>query len=57
MAAIVDPEKCTACETCIPSCPLEAITIQDAVAVIDENTCGDCGACVDTCPTEAITMP
>jgi len=57
MAAVVDPEKCTACETCVESCPLDAISMQDGVAVVDAETCGDCGACVDACPTEAITLP
>ena len=57
MAAVVDPEKCTACETCVESCPLDAISMQDGVAVVDQETCGDCGACVDACPTEAITLP
>jgi len=57
MAAVVDPEKCTACETCVESCPLDAISMQDGVAVVDQETCGDCGACIDACPTEAITLP
>lgn len=56
MAAIVDAEKCTGCETCIESCPLDAITIQDCIAVVDKDTCGDCGACVDVCPVEAISV-
>lgn len=56
MTAIVDAEKCTACESCVEACPLEAIEIKDDVAVVDEDTCGDCGACVDVCPVEAITL-
>ena len=56
MAAVVDKEKCTGCETCIESCPLDAIKMQDGLAVVDADTCGDCGACVDVCPTEAISM-
>jgi Fe-S-cluster-containing hydrogenase component 2 len=56
MAAVVDKEKCTGCETCVESCPLDAIKMQDGIAVIDADTCGDCGACVDVCPTEAISM-
>jgi len=56
MPAVVDPKKCTACESCVESCPLEAITMNDEVAVVDEETCGDCGACVDACPVEAITL-
>jgi NAD-dependent dihydropyrimidine dehydrogenase PreA subunit len=56
MAAVVDPEKCTGCETCVDSCPLDAISMKDDLAVIDADTCGDCGACVDVCPVEAISL-
>jgi len=56
MAAVVDAEKCTGCESCLESCPLDAIEMKDDLAVIDEETCGDCGACVDACPVEAISM-
>ena len=56
MAAVVDKEKCTGCESCLDSCPLDAITMDGDVAVIDEDACGDCGSCVDVCPVEAISM-
>jgi heterodisulfide reductase subunit A-like polyferredoxin len=56
MAAAVDKGKCTGCETCIESCPLEAISMQEGVAVVDDQTCGDCGACIDACPAEAISL-
>ncbi len=56
MAAVVDAEKCTGCESCVDSCPLDAIEMQDNLAVVDADTCGDCGACVDACPVEAISM-
>jgi heterodisulfide reductase subunit A-like polyferredoxin len=56
MAASIDPEKCTGCETCIDSCPLDAISMQDGTAHVDPETCQDCGACTDACPTEAITL-
>ena len=56
MPAVVDKEKCTGCESCLDSCPLDAITMDGEVAVIDEETCGDCGSCVDVCPVEAISM-
>jgi NAD-dependent dihydropyrimidine dehydrogenase PreA subunit len=56
MPAVVNPEKCTGCETCVESCPLDAIAMKDSLAVVDADTCGDCGACVDVCPVEAIAM-
>ena len=56
MPAVVDKEKCEGCEDCVPVCPTEAITMQDAKAVIDPELCEDCEACIDVCPTEAISM-
>lgn len=56
MTAIVDAEKCTGCESCVESCPLEAIEMRDEIAVVDEETCGDCGTCIDACPVEAISL-
>jgi heterodisulfide reductase subunit A-like polyferredoxin len=56
MAASVNAEKCTGCEECISSCPLDAIAVADSIAKIDPETCGDCGACVDVCPSEAISL-
>ena len=43
MATSVNPEKCTGCEECVESCPLDAIAVKDGVASIDPETCGDCG--------------
>jgi len=56
MPAKVDADACTGCESCLDSCPVEAISMEGDVAVIDNDTCSDCGACVDSCPVEAISM-
>jgi len=56
MTAIVDPELCTGCESCVEACPLDAIEMQDDIAKVDPETCGDCGACVEVCPVEAISV-
>ena len=50
----VDADECVGCETCVPVCPVEAISMQDGIAVIDQDTCTECEACVPTCPVEAI---
>ena len=56
MAAIVDSKKCNACETCVDSCPVEAIEMNGEVAVINADDCTDCETCIDACPEEAISM-
>ncbi len=53
--ARVDEDACTACETCLDRCQMEAITVDD-VAVVDEARCIGCGLCVTTCPGEAIRL-
>ena len=47
-------DKCTACGTCKPECPVEAISEGDPIYVIDPDLCTDCGACAAVCPVEAI---
>ena len=56
MAAVIDKEKCTGCETCVEACPSEAITMVEGKAQVDADACVDCGICVDECSVEAITM-
>ncbi|KDE56483.1 MULTISPECIES: 4Fe-4S binding protein [Methanoculleus] len=56
MAAIIDPELCTGCETCVDACPAGAIRMEDAKAKIDAGLCIDCGTCVDECPSGAIRL-
>ena len=56
MPAVVDPETCTGCESCVDTCPEEAISMQDDIAVVDADTCTDCETCVESCPVEAISM-
>lgn len=56
MAAVVDKNKCTGCESCIEACPSEAIKMKDGKACVDADNCVDCGVCVGECPVEAISM-
>jgi ferredoxin len=48
-------DACLACGTCVPECPVEAISEGDPIYLIDAAKCTDCGACVAVCPAEAIT--
>jgi len=56
MAAKVDANACSGCETCVSACPTEAISMKDGVAVVNADDCVECGACVGECPVEAISM-
>ncbi len=56
MPAVVDQAKCTGCEACVDSCPVDAISMVNDKAKVSEDDCIDCGQCVDECPVEAIEM-
>ncbi len=47
--------ECTACGSCIDSCPTEAIKEGDPKYTINADECVDCGSCEDTCPVSAIS--
>ncbi len=49
----VNKDKCTSCETCVASCPYDAIVIKDGKAEITE-LCQACRACLSVCPEGAI---
>ncbi|MGE4589302.1 MAG: FAD-binding protein [Acidaminococcaceae bacterium] len=55
MSIIVDGEKCIACEACVSTCPVGAISMVEGKAAIDQDKCISCGACVSGCPVEAIS--
>ena len=58
--AIVDPEHCGGCATCIGLCPYGATelkTVDDKlVASVNEAKCKGCGTCGSACPSGAIKM-
>lgn len=53
------PEECTGCNTCLPHCPTQAISIQDGEYWINPVLCNNCEGfypepqCRVICPTEA----
>ncbi len=52
--AYVITDECTACGTCVDSCPSEAILEGDPIYKIDQDACVECGQCVEACPVSAI---
>jgi len=53
--AEVDSEKCTACETCVDYCQMDAIRVDDS-AQVDPKRCIGCGLCITACEFDAITL-
>jgi len=50
----IDENLCIACGSCVPYCPMKAISLGD-VAVIDRDECVECGTCARArvCPVDA----
>jgi heterodisulfide reductase subunit A-like polyferredoxin len=55
--AVVDADKCSACLTCVRTCPYEAPFIGTAGKVeIRLQMCQGCGMCAGICPSKAIDL-
>jgi uncharacterized protein len=49
-------DKCTACGTCVDSCPISVISLQNQKAMINLDECIACNNCLSNCPESAIGM-
>ena len=57
IVAVVDPDRCAACLTCVRTCPYGAPRVgEEGYAMIDPAECRGCGACVAECPGRAIAL-
>ena len=55
--AVINPELCVGCGTCVEGCPTEAVTLNaEGVAEVDEQSCFGCGVCSRFCPEEAVAL-
>ncbi|MDO8671995.1 MAG: FAD-dependent oxidoreductase, partial [Dehalococcoidia bacterium] len=57
IVAVVTPEKCTACLTCVRVCPFSVPFINaEGLAEIRAAECRGCGICASECPAKAIEI-
>ena len=56
VVAVVNPNKCAACLTCVRLCPYGAPKIKNYAAEIEAVICQGCGSCAGECPNKAITL-
>jgi len=54
--AVVDPDECLGCGTCIERCQVHAISEQDGVSIVDRERCIGCGLCVTGCPNDVARL-
>jgi len=52
--AYVITELCNGCSSCVATCPVKAIAMENEKAKIDPFQCIGCGACIPICPQAAI---
>ena len=57
VVAVVSPDLCAVCLTCVRACPFKVPVIgESGAAEIDVSKCQGCGVCVSECPGKAISL-
>lgn len=54
--AVVDEDRCTACENCLDRCAFSAMSMVEGICEVDRGACYGCGLCIGSCETEALSM-
>jgi Pyruvate/2-oxoacid:ferredoxin oxidoreductase delta subunit len=54
--AVIEPELCADCGTCIERCQVGAISEGDGFSVVDRSRCIGCGLCVSGCPNDVARL-
>ena len=52
----IQKETCIKCNLCVPTCPMDNLSIEEDGQVIGSNQCTLCYRCVHVCPVNAITI-
>ncbi len=57
VTAVIDPDGCTGCGTCVELCHYDAISMtQEETALVDPLACEGCAVCAHFCPEDAIDL-
>jgi len=51
-----DPQRCTACASCVEHCPVAALSMVEDLPKADPALCITCFCCQELCPEKAITL-
>jgi ferredoxin len=54
--AVIDPDLCADCGTCIERCQVGAISAGEGFSVVDTGRCIGCGLCVSGCPNDVARL-
>jgi ferredoxin len=54
--ARVDPDLCSGCGICGPTCPFEALSLEGGYSRVSVERCMGCGICTSHCPSRAIDL-
>lgn len=54
--AVIEPEFCASCGTCIDRCQVGAISEGIGFSVVDRSRCIGCGLCVTGCPNDVARL-
>ncbi|HZU74741.1 MAG TPA: 4Fe-4S binding protein [Acidimicrobiales bacterium] len=52
---VVVAESCTACGSCLATCPTGALAPAPRRPAVRDRLCTACLACIEVCPVDAIT--
>lgn len=54
--ALIDNEKCLKCESCVQTCPQEAINNESGNLIVNNSKCIGCKQCIKVCPANCIEL-